>query len=377
LKRANKLRLGAGLLIGQRGYKGQRALTVALLLLFLALTPLHPAASKPKPDPNGLSVEPIEIEARTIDHFDKSRPGRRRFGKLEWRGGLVLGSPSSNFGGWSGLAIDPDGRRFVAVSDAGTWLTAEIVYSGIRPTAVRGARIGPLRAVRAGAFVRERDRDAEAVSLAGGTVGRGSLLVSFERNHRIGRFKIGEHGVSAPHGYLKLPADARRMDKNLGFEAATALRGGRLKGSIIALSERFPDGRGHHTGWLWVDGVAQKLHLTDAGGFDITDAAALPDGALLVLERRFRWTEGVKMRLRLLKAGAIAPGAVMEGESLLEANMGYEIDNMEGLAIHLGPKGETVLTLISDDNFNHLVQRTILLQFTLLDNGLADARPPR
>ena len=39
---------------------------------------------------------------------------------------------------------------------------------------------------------------------------------------------------------------------------------------------------------------------------------------------------------------------------------------MEGLGIHRSPQGETVLTLISDDNFSAL-QRTILLQFTLID----------
>lgn len=39
---------------------------------------------------------------------------------------------------------------------------------------------------------------------------------------------------------------------------------------------------------------------------------------------------------------------------------------MEGLGVHRSPQGETVLTLISDDNFSAL-QRTILLQFTLID----------
>ena len=38
---------------------------------------------------------------------------------------------------------------------------------------------------------------------------------------------------------------------------------------------------------------------------------------------------------------------------------------MEGLAAHTDAKGATVLTLISDDNFNSYLQRTILLQFAL------------
>ena len=60
------------------------------------------------------------------------------------------------------------------------------------------------------------------------------------------------------------------------------------------------------------------------------------------------------------------PGAVVDGPELLFADLGYQIDNMEGLGIHRSPQGETVLTLISDDNFSAL-QRTILLQFTLID----------
>ena len=37
--------------------------------------------------------------------------------------------------------------------------------------------------------------------------------------------------------------------------------------------------------------------------------------------------------------------------------------------MHRGAGGETVLSLISDDNFNHFLQRTVFLQFTLHDDG--------
>jgi hypothetical protein len=48
----------------------------------------------------------------------------------------------------------------------------------------------------------------------------------------------------------------------------------------------------------------------------------------------------------------------------MEADLGDEIDNMEGLSVHRTPEGEIVLTLISEDNFL-AVQHTLLLQFTL------------
>ena len=159
------------------------------------------------------------------------------------------------------------------------------------------------------------------------------------------------------------------------------LRGGPQKGAIVALSERFPDGSGtRHTGWMLPAGRSaaatawSTLHIHNIDGYDLTDCRGLPDGSLLVLERRFRWSswyEGVKMRLRRFAASELKPGPVMEGEILLEADMGFEIDNMEGLAVHRDASGQTVITMISDNNYNNFLQRTVLLQFTLDDGAKA------
>jgi len=111
----------------------------------------------------------------------------------------------------------------------------------------------------------------------------------------------------------------------------------------------------------------QRFQLQDIEGFNITDAAGLADGSLLVLERYFRWTEGVKMRLRHIPAAEIAPGARITGRTLLQADSSFEIDNMEGLAVHGAASGRRCCRLISDDNFNHFLQRTVFLQFTLHD----------
>jgi len=333
----------------------------AAFTLALAVATGQAVAQKPRVT----ETKFIEISATPIAGFQFTDANRKDFGRLRWRGGLVLKSSSPDFGGWSGLVLDRDGRDFLAVSDSGAWLTGELIYDGVRPVGVRNARIGPLKALKDRPLLRLRDRDAEAVTLAQGTLRNGTILVAFEGNHRIGRFSISRNGVSGPRQYLQLPPEARRMRSNEGFEAVSVLKGGRYKGAIIALSERFKDDRGHHTGWIWVNGVQHKLHLTDIGGFNITDAAALDDGGLIVLERRFGWLEGIKMRLRLVSPEEIAPRSVMKGEVLFEANMGYQIDNLEGVAVHRGEQGETVVTLISDDNFNSLLQRTVLLQFTL------------
>lgn len=334
-----------------------------------ALAPMRGHAEDKDPPPP-TSIESIEIDARPIPHFERSRPEAKRFGMLEFRGGLVLGSPSVNFGGWSGLVMEADGKSLLAISDVGSWMTADVIYDGGRPTGLARARLGPLLGSRGQPLENKREQDAEGVTLLDGTLQRGTLLISFERLHRVGRFPVRDRQVLAPTGYLKLPADAKGMRENQGIEAIAVLKGGPRKDSIVAFAERLTRGSGYHTGWIWGSGgsgEAQKFQLQDIDGFNITDAAALPDGSLLVLERYFRWTEGVKMRLRHIPASEIAPGARITGRTLIQADSNYDIDNMEGLAVHGGAAGETVLSMISDDNFNHLIQRTVFLQFTLHD----------
>jgi hypothetical protein len=75
---------------------------------------------------------------------------------------------------------------------------------------------------------------------------------------------------------------------------------------------------------------------------------------------------GLGMRIRRIPLDAIKPGALaVDGSVLIEADLGFQIDNMEGIAVHRNDAGEIVLTLVSDDNFSPL-QRTLLLQFVLV-----------
>ena len=73
--------------------------------------------------------------------------------------------------------------------------------------------------------------------------------------------------------------------------------------------------------------------------------------------------EGVKMRVRRVAASEIKPGAVIEGEVLLEATDALNIDNMEAIGV-CRRSGEIIITIMSDDNFSPL-QRTLIMQFAL------------
>jgi hypothetical protein len=207
-------------------------------------------------------------------------------------------------------------------------------------------------------------RDSEGMTLVDGDTRQGTAYVSFERKHRIARYPITTEKFGPPTGTVSLPAGAKGMVANRGIEAMALIKAGKLKGTLLAFAEGRADKNGNLIGWLIGGPTPGGILLKRIGGFDITDAAALPDGGVVLLERRFRFSEGIKMRLRRLAASEIKRGALVQGEVLLDADDSLNIDNMEAIAAHRAASGETVLTLMSDDNFSAL-QRTLIMQFTL------------
>ena len=93
------------------------------------------------------------------------------------------------------------------------------------------------------------------------------------------------------------------------------------------------------------------------------------DHVLLVLERRYTLIGGVSAIIRKVKRDAIKAGATLEGDELAMLRAPLSVDNMEGIATRRGPNGETLIYLISDDNFSPLLQRTLLLVFALPPGG--------
>ena len=154
------------------------------------------------------TTTPIEITATPIKHFTRGGlSAEKRFGKLEFRGGLLLSSPAKIFGGLSGIVIEPDGKRFMAVSDETGWLTAEIVYEGGAPSGIRNARMGPIRGIGGRTLDKKRELDAEAIALLEGNLTRGTVLIGLERIHRIAKFPVIDGVLQNPVGNIKLPPE--------------------------------------------------------------------------------------------------------------------------------------------------------------------------
>jgi len=166
---------------------------------------------------------------------------------------------------------------------------------------------------------------------------------------------------------VAMPPAAKRLPFNKGLEALVFVpKGMPLAGTLIAMSERGLDGQGNLIAFLVGGPSPGQFSVRRTNNFDISDAVLLPSGDLLVLERKFSWVAGVGIRIRRIPLTSLVSGALVDGPSIFEADLGQEIDNMEGIDAHVTAEGDTVLTMVSDDNFS-LLQRTLLLQFTLVE----------
>jgi hypothetical protein len=275
---------------------------------------------------------------------------------LSFRGGLELSSDAAEFGGFSGLALSEDCTELVAVSDAGQWLTAAVNYDGGRPAGISDADMGGMRDDK-GRQLRGKVRsDAEALSV----LGKGVFAVAFESRVRVGTYDLGKSGKAAAFVPVYFPKEISNGPENAEIEALGVLADGRF----LAISEGNLDDAGNLRAWLWKRRRVIPFSIARHEDYAVTDLAVLPGGDILTLERSFSASSLPGMALRRFRAGEIAAGKVVRPELLFAGTLPfYQIDNMEGLAV-CQRDGETRIAVISDDNFNRRLQRTLLLQFS-------------
>jgi hypothetical protein len=91
------------------------------------------------------------------------------------------------------------------------------------------------------------------------------------------------------------------LPSNGGIEALTVLADGR----VLALTEGFENPDGSFKGWLIDNGQSAELSYVPANGFRVTDCAALENGDLLVLERRYVPFGILSARVTLVKADSL------------------------------------------------------------------------
>lgn len=299
------------------------------------------------------AAETIPIDARAVP-LDASDPERSRVGRLEYRGGLQLSSPDPRFGGFSGLLVSDDGARLIAISDEGWLLTGRLVEdAGGRLIGLADGKLAAVRADDGSPLGGSAKSEADAESLT--TDADGGLLVGFERHHRILRYPATDAAaqpVAAPPGLDAAP-------ENEGLETLARLQDGRL----LALTEGLA-APGGVVGWVGALGDWRRLTWVTSQGFAPTDATALPGTDVLVLERRF---PPPGARVRRIPTAAIVEGGVLDGDEIARFEGPLTVDNMEAIAARPAADKSSIVYLLSDDNYNRVLQRTLLLMFRLLD----------
>src|SRR6266852_1973912 len=329
----------------------------------LAQTAVQPPPKAPKPDEFSVTAPvSIEVNARPLQSFDTRDRSHLRFGSLEYRSGLILTSPFRGFGGLSGIRLDAKGERFISISDKGSWFTGRIVYRGREMIGLDDVEAAPMLGPDGRPITARGWFDSESIALDGPLV-----YIGLERVNQVLRFDFSKGFTRSRGEVVPLPPAARKLPYNKGLEALVMVpKGLPLAGTLIAISERGLDRDGNIIAFLIGGPSPGQFSVRRSNNFDVSDAVLLPSGELLVLERKFSWLTGVGIRIRRIALKSLAPGAVVDGPSIFEADLGHEIDNMEGIDAHVTPEGDTVLTMVSDDNFS-MLQRTLLLQFTLVE----------
>ena len=300
----------------------------------------------------------IPVQAGVIEHFELGS-SRTTFGSLQFLGGIQYSSSDSRLGGVSSIRFQPNGVEFVAVLDTGDWMTGTIVRDDEgRLAGLAHLSIAPMLDSR-GQPAPKAEMDAEGLA-----VRPGQLIVSYERHHRIAAYSDPGFLQASPTA-MNMVIPRRELRANGGIETlATAPLDSPLKGALVAVAERSIDANGNLFAAV-LDGPQTGIFkVVRNDPWAVTDGAFLPDGDLLLLERRFSFTGGVGMRIRRIEGDTIRAGALVDGEVLIEAGMGAEIDNMEGLDVIAGPDGDTHIIIVSDDNRSFL-QRNLMLEFRL------------
>ena len=266
----------------------------------------------------------------------------------EWLGSFTWKAPGvADFGGFSGLVLQPDNAGFVAVTDKGWLAEGRLIRDDDRIVGVSDTILRPLLGGKSAPLTPFMS-DAEGLARAAD----GTIHISFEAYHRVAALRPGETRLRwiDRHPYFD------GFQTNSGLEALAHDPQGRL----ITLPERsgawerpFPVYRYDGTTWT------QPYALRRDGTFLPVGADTGPDDRLYLLERHFT---GLAFASRV-RSFAFTPDGLADERLELETPPGRH-DNLEAISVWRDDAGRIRLTLLSDDNF-HVLQRTEFVEYAL------------
>ena len=264
--------------------------------------------------------------------------------KLEQVGFLNIDRNEKDYGGFSGLLINNAGTEALVVTDKSFFFVLELrrddndILTGY--SVIKKGRILSSK----GEHLNGRNTDSESIAMDANN----NYYISFESNHRIMMHtEVEGKGIFVP----KHPM-FRKLSVNKGIEALAIDNENRL----IAIPEKPPLGisdipifRLQNNKWE----IIKYVKIED--NFLVTDAEILPMGLLLILERKFSWTQGFKTRFRLISLDKFDNTEPI----IVFTSTANQFDNLEGMTFWKDKKGEMRILTVSDDNFHPLQQSEI------------------
>lgn len=313
------------------------------VLAFVALA--TPIKRPPPGPPRGPATARIAAEPVFLD---ESEPGQRSAGSLTFLAGWALTSDEPRFGGISAMAVEGD--RVTAISDSGILLQFAVPGLGNTRLDVTPLPEGP------GDPRRKEDRDTESMFISGSTA-----WLAFENSNQIWRYRRPGWRAEA----RSAPPAMRGWPTNRGAEGIVRLADGRF----LVISESLEQDWSSPALLFPGDPTGAReplaLRFRPARGYRITDVGQMPDGRLLLLQRRLTILDGASAKLVVVDLAALTPDAIIEGREIAHLDAPLSVDNMEALSIRR-EGGRTIVWLASDDNYFPL-QRTLLMKFALTE----------
>ena len=274
------------------------------VLLFAWLLVLTPDRDELGPRAARVTFDPVKLDSAA-------------FAPLRLAGAWAVSSDDPRFGGISALAVQ--GGELLALSDSGVAIRFPRPAGGEARALISELPDGPANP----RFKRHRDTEA----LVADPFGRG-WWVAFEVHHELWLYDAG-----LERALQRIRLGANRWPVNSGIEALAAVEDG-----LLAVPE---NGRS-----IIRIGGSQALQAPLHGqGARVSDAATLPNGEVLLLERRMT-----------LRGFANALVGLRQDEQRFSAGRRLRLplgplDNPEALATEPLPGGAVRLWLMTDDNF--------------------------
>ena len=310
-----------------------------LLAAFVFLATFAPPALQHREPPPAVTF--VRFAPVPLSEAD---PRLKRLGRLELLGAWALTGNDPRLGGVSALHVE--GGEALAMSDAG-WRIRFPLPPGPDPTRADIAMIGE----GPGPPGDKANRDVESLVVHGG-----EAWIGYEQGNAIWRYDRHSFARRASAA----PPAMQRWSDNAGPEAMVRLRDGRF---LI-----FAEGDGGDSEAILFAGdpavagtPALRLRYRPPEGYRITDAAMLPDGRLVLLNRSVGLFSGFTARLTVAALPRATEGALIAGEEAAAFAGMVTRDNLEALSV-TREGSRTILWIASDDNYNPL-QRTLLMKF--------------